>query len=530
LLALLAIVVTLASCGPDNSAPTGEPQCGTVPYRSNTGNVTPTPILDSSQVWSFVSEPNLHPNKVTINVDEPGTSSGLVFVDPFTPSSVAVFGQPGALILDNNGTPYWFRPLSSPNLMINDFRMQQLNGNPVLTFWQGTIATPPTYTNIPGGGSEPGGCYYVMDNTYHVIKTLTAHRGFAANFHDFVITPDNTALFVSSKTVPMDLTPYGGPKHGYIYDFAIQEVDLRTDQLLFLWDGLDHIPLTDSFEDVSDAAETNNVWDAYHLNSVGLTDDPEEILVSGRSTSTIYRIDKQTGAIVWQLGGKRSDFVIESGAQFSWQHDARWLPNDMVSLFDDGCCETQTVPPDTPFSHGLTLQLDFSTMTARTASEYYHDPNIIVPSQGSTQILPNGNFLIGWGAGPYYSEYAAPGNTSDNPGLNLLYDAQMPGGNSSYRAYRDNWVGNPYYPPSIAARTVDGQTTIYASWNGSTETASWQVYGGAAPASLSLLTTAAKSGFETAISVAAAGPYFQVKALGNQGQVLGISKITRLPR
>lgn len=130
LLALLAIVVTLASCGPDNNAPTGEPQCGTVPYRSNTGNVTPDPIIDSPQVWNFISEPSLHQNKVTINVDEPGTSSGLIFVDPFTPSSVAVYGQPGALILDNNGTPFWFRPLSSPNLMINDFRMCRLPPKP----------------------------------------------------------------------------------------------------------------------------------------------------------------------------------------------------------------------------------------------------------------------------------------------------------------------------------------------------------------------------------------------------------------
>jgi hypothetical protein len=104
----------------------------------------------------------------------------------------------------------------------------------------------------------------------------------------------------------------------------------------------------------------------------------------------------------------------------------------------------------------------------------------------------------------------------------------MPGSNGSYRVYRDNWVGSPYYPPSIATQEAGGQTTIYASWNGSTETDSWQVLGGTSPASLSIITTAAKSGFETAISVAAAGPYFQVKALGNQGQVLGISKITRL--
>jgi hypothetical protein len=529
-LVLLAILATVTGCGDDSGAPVGEPVCGATPYRSNTGNVTPAPIIDSPQVWTFVSEPNLHPDKVTINSFEPDTSSGLIFIDPFAPSGFAVYGQPGALILDNSGTPFWFRPLGSPNLMINDFRMQQWNGSPVLSFWQGTIATPPSYTNIPAGGSEPGGCYYILDDTYRVIKTVTAHRGYAANFHDFIITPENTSLFVSSKPVPLDLSPYGGPRHGYVYDFAIQEVDLKTDQLLFFWSALDHIPLTDSFQHVSTAAQSSNVWDAYHLNSVGLTDDPEEILVSGRDTATIYRIDKQTGAIVWQLGGKHSDFTIESGAQFSWQHDARWLPNDIISLFDDGCCETPMVPPNTPFSHGLTLQLDFSSMTASLASGYYHDPNVIAPSQGSEQILPNGNVFVGWGAGPYYSEYAAAGNGSANPGLNLLYDAEMPGSNSSYRAYRNEWVGRPFYPPSVAVRSVNGETTIYASWNGSTETDSWQVLGGPMPATLSLLATAKKAGFEAAVPVTSTGPFFQVKALNNQGEVIGVSRLTKLPR
>lgn len=528
LLAWPILFALLASCGDDKTSAVSEPMCGTVPYRSNTGNITPTPIIDSSLVWNFVTEPNLHPNKVTINTNQPGTSSELIFVDPFTPSALAAYGQPGALILDNDGTPFWFRPLSTPNLMINNFRTQELDGNPVLTFWQGTIATPPGYTNIPSGGSEPGGCYYIIDDSYRVRRTLGARHGFSANFHDFLITPQNTALFVASRVVPLDLTPYGGPAHAAIYDFAIQEVDLHNGELLFFWDALDHIPPTDSFQGVETAAQSSNVWDTYHLNSVGLTDNPDEILVSGRNTATIYRIDKRTGNFVWQLGGKHSDFTIESGAEFSWQHDARWLPNDMVSLFDDACCEGQMPPPGTPFSHGMILQLDFSAMTASLSTAYYHDPNFTAPNQGSTQRLPNGNLFVGWGAGPFYSEYAPGGNTSDNPAMSLLYDAQMPGFNSSYRAFREAWVGRPFYPPSVAAQTVEGQPTIYASWNGSTETDSWQILSGISRGSLAALTTVKKSGFETATSVNAAGPFFQVKALNAQGEVIGVSKITRL--
>lgn len=496
--------------------------CGSIPYP--TSYSTPDPIINSSQVWSFVSEPDLHPMKVTVNTFNPGTSSGLIFLAPYGFSSDATYGQSGSLILDNNGNPTWFRPLSSPNLMNTDFRMQTFNGKPVLTFWQGTLATPPAYTNAPGGSSEPGSCYYILDNTYAVIKTVTAQRDFTSDIHEFLLTPNNTALFLSTKTVPMDLTPYGGPKDGYVQDFAIQEIDLHTNKLVFFWDALQHIPLSDSYEPASNATSSNNIWDVYHLNSIGLTDSVNDILVSSRSTWTIYRINKPTGNIIWQLGGKQSSFTIGSGAEFSWQHDARFLPNNRVSMFDDNS-DDSSVPG--PPSHGLILQLDLLNMTADVYRTYYHDPNIIVASQGNVQSLSNGNKFVGWGQSQYYSEFNEAGNTEINPSLNLLYEAQMPSSNYSYRAYRNNWVGRPFYPPSIGITSTNGQITVYASWNGSTETTQWLVLAGSKPKKLSLAGSMVKSGFETSLPVSNKGPYFQVKALNANGQVIGESKIVK---
>jgi hypothetical protein len=95
----------------------------------------------------------------------------------------------------------------------------------------------------------------------------------------------------------------------------------------------------------------------------------------------------------------------------------------------------------------------------------------------------------------------------------------------TYRAYRETWVGKPYYPPVIAAVQGHGQTTIYASWNGATEVKTWQIFSvsfnGAIP-----VASAAKSGFETAITVPGAGGYFQARALDAHGTVLGVSAAT----
>lgn len=323
----------------------------------------------------------------------------------------------------------------------------------------------------------------------------------------------------------MDLTPYGGPADGYIQDFAIQEIDLDTNQLLFFWDALDHIPLTDSYQSASSAVESDNIWDVYHLNSIGLTDSVDDLIVSSRSTWTIYRINKPTGNIVWRLGGMQSTFAIESGGEFSWQHDARFLPGNLVSLFDDN---SNGSPGPVPPSHGLILELDLDNLTASIYRTYYHDPNISVSSQGNLQSLPNGNKFVGWGQSEYYSEYNEAGNTEGNPAMNLLYAAQFPSTNYSYRAYRNDWIGIPFYPPSIGLTTSSGQVTVYASWNGSTETVQWRVFSGHKPKKLSLAGSAAKDGFETAIPVSAKGPYFQVKAINSIGQVIGESKVVKL--
>lgn len=515
--------ITLSSVG--LSTPCTCAGCGSVPYPSNTGYTTPDPILQSSQVWSFISEPHLHPMKISVNILSPGTSPGSIFVAPYAFSADPIYGQPGSLIMNSQGDPIWFRPLSSPNLMNTDFRVQTLYGKPVLTFWQGTLATPPAYTNTPGGSSEPGSCYYILDNTYAVIKLVTAQKGYTSDIHEFLLTPRDTALLLSTKTVAMDLTPYGGPQNGYVQDFAIQEIDLRTNELIFFWDALTHIPLSDSYESASDLSSSGNIWDAYHLNSISLTDHEDDILVSGRNTWTLYKINKPTGNIIWQLGGKQSSFTISPDAEFSWQHDGRFLPNNLISMFDDNS-DDSSVPG--PYSHGLILQLDFGNMSASVYRTYYHDPNIIVASQGNVQSLENGNKFVGWGQSQYFSEYSEAGNTEGNPSLNLLYDASMPGNNYTYRAYRNDWVGIPFYPPSIGFTSTGGQNTLYASWNGSTETAEWQVWEGKKAHKLSPIATLPKTGFETAITVSQNGPYFQVKALNEEGRVIGVSKVIKI--
>ncbi|TQF07979.1 hypothetical protein E6W39_01120 [Kitasatospora acidiphila] len=470
--------------------------------------------------------------RVAVTTQEPGTAPGQIFLGPYSVGQTV--GQTGALMVANSGDPVWFRPLSSSHLQNADFKVQTYHdtrtgtAEPVLTWWQGTIAIPPTYTNLPAGSPEPGGCYYIYDSHYRLLRTVLARHGFNADEHEFLLTARGTALFIASKAVPMDLRPYGGAEDGAIEDSEVQEVDLATGRLVYSWDMLEHVNPADSEVPASDASSSGGVWDAFHMNSIDEGPDGQ-LLISARNMWAIYDISRASGQTVWQLGGKKSDFTLGQNADFYWQHDARFRPGNLISMFDDGCCNTDT--PAEQQSHGLVLSLDFQSHKATAVRTYYHQPTLYSQSQGNAQALSNGDEFIGWGQNQYYSEYAGAGNTEGDGLRNLLYDAKMPGSNISYRAFRDEWVGKPWYPPSAAVRGRPGKNTVYASWNGSTLTRAWQVLAGRRPDALSVVVERAdRSGFETAVSTDSRGPYFQVRALDENGKVIGTSCVVELDR
>jgi hypothetical protein len=495
----------------------------------------------SENVWNFVSAPKLHPMKVTINQKSKKTQPGLIFVAPYTMYGTQMIGQTGSLIMDQKGNPIWFAPLETRYKQNTDFRVQMYKHKPVLTMWEGTISgTQSDNPNLPDGDPEPGAYFKIIDQNYALIKKITAQKDFTSDVHEFTITKRGTALFTANQQVKADLTPYGGPANGYIDNYSIQEIDIETNQLIFFWNTLDHVNPANSM--VPASSTTNNIWDCFHVNSVEINpNNHQTLLVSMRNMWAIYNIDHATGQILWQLGGKESLFTFAPNANFSWQHNARWgetphspplteLPHSpplYISLFDDASSGSSTQGP----SRGLILKLDFQKKEAKVHRTYYHDPQLSVASQGNLQTLCNGQYLIGWGQEPYVSEFANPGNTVQNPAINFLYDMQFPNQNCSYRAYKNEWVGLPLDPPSIAIKNhhCEDKTKVYASWNGSTETVAWQVLAGSKPEKMKVvIKKEPKKGFETKMKTKSRGPYFQIKAINSKGKIIGQSQILKV--
>ncbi len=177
-----------------------------------------------------------------------------------------------------------------------------------------------------------------------------------------------------------------------------QEIDLNTGKVLFDWRSLDHVPLSESFQDPP--ANPKGTFDYFHINSVAEMDDGN-LLISGRNTWTLYKVDRSSGNIIWRLNGKRSNFSVSAAAQFYWQHHARQNGTSGLTVFDNAG------PNKERQSRGLSLTVDTSAMRVDLAQAYIHPARFLSNTLGSVQVLGDGRVFIGWGDQPYFSEFAA---------------------------------------------------------------------------------------------------------------------------
>jgi hypothetical protein len=132
--------------------------------------------------------------------------------------------------------------------------------------------------------------------------------------------------------------------------------------------------------------------------------------------------------------------------------------------------------------------------------------------------------FIGWGRAPVFSEFSKDGR--------LLFSASFPSvfspTDASYRAFRFPWSGQPDEDPTVATETgSDDKVKVYASWNGATEVATWEVLAGPGPDRLEPVGSAPREGFETDIKVQTAEPYVSVRARNSAGKLLGTSKAVK---
>jgi Arylsulfotransferase (ASST) len=448
---------------------------------------------DPRAVQHYSSAPALTPSTVTITTPaSPGAAPGYLFLAPYQGE-----GSPGPMISEQNGSLVWFHPLSSGQSATN-FRVQQYRGAPVLTWWQGRI--------IQAGFGE--GEDVIYNDSYRPVATVRAGNGYHADLHVLQLTPQGTAWIDAFDPIHMNLSKEHGSATGILTDSVVQEIDIKTGLVMWEWHALGHISLAESN---NPPLRSGYPWDYVHINSV----DPGasgDVLLSSRNTWTLYDVDMHSGGFSWRLGAAHSSFKLGPGTRFYWQHDAEFQPGGLISMFDNG-----SDPPKEKQSRGLLLAPDFANHTVSLVRQFVNPAKtLLAESQGNAQSLPGGDWLLGYGRLPNFTEFDAAGH--------VLLDGTLGKQVQNFNSFLAPWSGQPATAPSLSAQVAGaGAVTVAASWNGATTVGSWRVLAGPSPSALAPVASAPKTGFQTTIRAQTSAPYVEVQALDAAGAVIGTS-------
>jgi hypothetical protein len=308
------------------------------------------------------------------------------------------------MIIDNYGTPVFYRKLEHN---AHNFSLQ-----------------PAGYLSYY---IENQRCYAILDSLYNFTGTYKMKNGYYADSHDFILLENGHSLMIAydRQLIGMDTVIDGGNPDATVVGLVIQELD-EDQNLIFQWRSWDHFSIQDADESAIDL--TSQYVDYVHGNSLDIDSDTS-LLLSSRNLNEVTKIHRQTGEIIWRLGGKNNQFTfINDSRGFALQHSAKKLENNNLILFDNGKIGVAD------YSRGIEYELDEKNYTAHLVNEFKHDSSIFAIVSGHMQRLSSGNTLLSWGKtlGKYVCTEFRPDGTIAND-LYTDYSVQ------SYRVYKFEW-------------------------------------------------------------------------------------------
>lgn len=436
--------------------------------------------------WQFKSRPDLAPPRMNITIPANGTTPGFLFMAPFSgfPDIGVGHGprQSAPYIFTDQGDLVWsgFTYFST---WAANFQAARVNGQDVLFSFEG--AHNPNY----GHGH---GHWTFLNNRYETVRELRAGNHKISDKHEFHILNEKTAVLQVYQPIPADLSPWARTKEQqWIVNAIFQEVDIETGKVLFEWSSLDHVSPDESALSINEGKagsgfNSSDAWDYFHINSVD-KDENGDYLLSARHAASLFKIDGKTGDIIWKLGGlpgiTSSDFELQ-GFNFSFQHHARYistspdLKKQVISIFDNSAYGTEdkfgNLLKYNSKSSGKIIEVNTVNRTAELLYNAFSPDELLTKSQGSNQVLPNGNIFVNWGSEGAVTEF----DLDSNP----IFHAHLDSGElgykvQNYRAFRFNWTGFPNEDISLHTEyDLDHQTSLYVSWNGDTRTKTWRFY------------------------------------------------------
>jgi hypothetical protein len=205
--------------------------------------------------------------------------------------------------------------------------------------------------------------------------------------HDFVCLENGDILLLRFSDIPENICKNikGGVKgtelKGKILGIQIREIN-RNKEVLWEWNSWEHF---DTEKEIECPLGNRYTWG--YVNSIDAFENGDPIL-SLRRLNKVIRISKKTGKIIWDWGAKN---------HLGHQHDVSVLPDQNITIFDNGLHRKQLGPEDPGEISGFNASrvLEVDTSTGEIIWEYIDPEHLFFTSFcGSAQRLPNKNTMV----------------------------------------------------------------------------------------------------------------------------------------
>jgi hypothetical protein len=288
------------------------------------------------------------------------------------------------LIVDRGGLPLYYRSFSPTQ--VENFQQYTLSDGEIV------------YSTQVGPFNSGGwtlGAIHLMDSTFGDIGDLqllpnAAHDVLPAEGHDFILLDRDHYVLMSyvQRTVDLSGLDPSWSSQAVVMNAVVQEID--SGEVLFEWDS-GNVPSLYTDSTYNNTFPSASVSDYLHMNSMAIDPSDGNFIFSFRFTSSIVKIDRATGEILWTLGGKEDDFGLTPDQVFSWQHYVRKQPDGSLWVFDNGNNMHQT--------RIVSFVLDEDNKKVLSFTDVYDKPSDQPQSafMGSYGALDASRTLFGWG-------------------------------------------------------------------------------------------------------------------------------------
>ena len=435
-----------------------------------------------------VSVPDDFPHvRVSVNKE---TADGYIFINNWRDDA------PYNIIFDNDGSPVWYERQVRGDRR-RDFKLQK----------NGTISM------LTRSGGER---HLNYDINFNLIGEYSPADPYSSDEHEFQILEDGGYLMLGRRNLDLDWSDVvpGGRTNIEVRETTLQEFT-ADGELIFNWPALEHFDPNDVFDycERNEADPTSNFIRFPHMNSIDIDYDGH-ILLSSRHISEVTKINRQTGEIIWRLGGANNqfEFVNDRLGGFYMQHDFRSVGDNHYTLFDNGNLHSPKQ------SRAVEYVLDTDKMTATLVWEFPgpDDKNYYTRYMGNAQRLPNGNTLIN------FVEENNPKAIEVTQEGEVVFEMNFVDGYDTYRTFRFPWAGVVETPRLYLEQDGDGVTLIFNKF-GDENVAYYNIYSGTRPNPTTLLDTS-KATLKTVKNLEnEARNYFRVTAVATDGSESGYS-------